>query len=299
MRKLSGSVCLENTEQCIYHSDVMGKTYKLLIASTSDINKSEKYPVLYLLDANSTFLMAIEMMRLLSYTNEIPPLLVVGIGYEESELPQVADRRLQEFTPTSDPDYKNIISNKLELICDGGDADLFLRFIKDELKPLIQRHYPVDSDDSTFAGDSLGGLFGLFTLFRQHNIFSRYVIGSPIIFWDHGVIWDYEQQYAGDNTDIDAKVFIGIGGDEDRKPYHLPDGFQNQPEQLSFIDDTEKMVKTLFLRKYPRLELFYHLFAGETHMSVIAPWLNRGLRTVFQDITGKQVSSPYSLETRD
>lgn len=287
-------ISLTNTEYYTFFSDVIGKPYKLFIATPEKSDAKKPYPVVYILDANSTFLMAVQMIRLLQLTDELPPMLIVGIGYNDDSPVNVGNRRLQEFTPTADPNYKNIWDSQIRLSSNGGDASRFLRFIGEELKPFIESRYAVDSDDATLVGDSLGGLFALYSLLKQPTTFHRYVIGSPVIFWDKGVMWGLEEDYVGQSNDLRADVFLGVGGEEDEKPYQFPEEKRGQLTEISYVEDSRKMAETLIARNFHNLKLSYHLFEGETHMSVIAPWLNRGLRTVFQDITGKQVSPSYS-----
>ncbi|WP_419552813.1 hypothetical protein [Candidatus Poriferisodalis sp.] len=61
------------------------------------------------------------------------------------------------------------------------------------------------------VGDSMGGLFGCYTLFNRGGFFNRYVIGSPWICWDHPLVFDYEAAYADANDDLDAVVYLAAG----------------------------------------------------------------------------------------
>jgi len=58
----------------------------------------------------------------------------------------------------------------------SGHAAQCLDFMRDELIPFIDAHYPTASGDRTCAGHSLGGLFGCFALFTHPETFTRYVI---------------------------------------------------------------------------------------------------------------------------
>lgn len=291
-------ISLASTEHYNFYSHVIGKPYKLFIAVPEKLDVNEPNPVVYILDANSTFLMAVQMIQLLQLTDELPPMLIVGIGYNDESSLNIGNRRIQEFTPTADPNYKSIWSSQIQLSSNGGDASRFLHFIEEELKPFIESRYSVNPDDATLVGDSLGGLFALYALLQQPATFNRYVIGSPVLFWDKGFMWGLEECYANRFEDLRADVFIGVGGQEDEKPFQFPEEKRGQLSKVSYIEDSRKMAETLISRNFPNLQLSYYVFEGETHMSVIAPWLNRGLRTVFQDITGKQVSTPNSIWAR-
>lgn len=277
-----GNVALPKTIQFNCFSHLLNKSYKIYIAEPIEcLPNKKKYPVIYLLDANSTFSMVVEMVRMLQLTGELGPLYIVGIGYEDETLTSISNRRVQEFTPTADPRYKKIWDEKSRFTSNGGDADKFLQFIQEELKPFVNDNYPVNQDDATLIGDSLGGLFSLYTLFLCPDAFRRYVIGSPAIFWDQGILWKSEQKYAKKFRNLNAQIFIGVGELEDIKPYHFPRATRKQTSHIGLVRDMGKMVRVLKERGYPDLRIHSHIFEGETHMSVIAPLINRGLRNVF------------------
>ena len=63
------------------------------------------------------------------------------------------------------------------------------------------------SDDTTYIGDSMGGLFGLYTLFTEPRAFKRYVIGSPWQEWNYPTTFELEESYAENNNDMEAIVY--------------------------------------------------------------------------------------------
>jgi predicted alpha/beta superfamily hydrolase len=120
------------------------------------------------------------------------------------------------------------------------------------------------------------------SLFHHPDIFQRYLIGSPAIFWDNGVLWEYEQQFAEKHHSLNINAFISVGAQEDAEPYHFSEQQQKVLSHVRLVDDTYKMVETLKQHTPKGLEVHSHVFEGETHMSVVAPWLSRGLRTLFK-----------------
>jgi predicted alpha/beta superfamily hydrolase len=61
----------------------------------------------------------------------------------------------------------------------SGGAEDFLRFVREDLIPFMVSEYRADPADRCFMGSSLGGIFGLYSLFRHSDTFQRYIIGSP------------------------------------------------------------------------------------------------------------------------
>ena len=144
----------------------------------------EKYPVLYVLDADMLFgwvtalVREAASLRAVGYPTAgfVPPnLIVVGIGYPMTvrRQPKLAfSLRTRDQTPTKNPWDK-------EWGGISGGAKNFLRFIRDELMPCINSNYRTDPTDSTIVGHSLGGLFALYVLFHEPDTFRRYVASSP------------------------------------------------------------------------------------------------------------------------
>jgi len=276
------SVCLKNCEQWVLHSDIVGLDYEISVGHPPDWMPAQScYPVVYLLDSDASFGLIYNMIRMLNVTGELPAIILVGIGYPEDDLESFANRRLQDFTPSVDKDYKKIWESELALVENGGGAEKFLDFLRHELFPKIGEKYAVKENDRTLIGHSLAGLFALYTLLQAPLIFKRYVVGSPAIFWDDGFLWRHEKNYAAENESLCARVFIGVGGDEDKKPLHFPEDKRKKMADISLINDVKKMAALLTRRKYIDLELDSKIFENETHMSVIAPCISQGLRHVF------------------
>ncbi len=152
----------------------------------------------------------------------------------------------------------------------GGRAEDFFHFIEDEVKPLINKTYNVNKYNQTLVGHSFGGLFGLYVLFNHSDTFNRYVIASPSLWWDNGVIFKMEEKYANAHTNMAKKVFLSVGSME------LASGPQGM------IDNAKEIVEKLKSRNYPDLDLWFNIFENETHLSVVAVSIQKGIEKVFQ-----------------
>jgi hypothetical protein len=272
-------VTIPHTEIRLLPSAIVADEFKLTIALPPNYGESSiDYPVLYLLDANIFFGMVTETVRLLQNGKEIPDLLNVGIGYPDDR--QHLGLRSRDLTPTPDDEYtqewlKNKSNEKGFRIKPkgSGGAKKFLRFIQRELMPFVQKHYRINPQYSVLAGDSYGGLFGLYTLFHQPETFRGYIIGSPSIWWDDRIIMEYETRYAAKHADLHARVFLSVGELE-----------VFEPEPAAMVTNMQMLAKQLHSRNYNGLELSTHIFDNETHLSVIPGTMSRGLRTVFKSL---------------
>ncbi len=223
-------------------------------------------PVVYVLDGNGLFAMVTQIVRVLELGDELPPLLIVGVGYSGEPADHIPTRRMRNLTPSVD---STTADGAL-----GGGAAAFLAFINTELKPAIAQRFDVDTSDSTLVGNSLGGLFALHTLFNAPGSFTRYVAGSPALWWDDGALFRDEQAYAMRENDLRGRLFMGVGALEKD---------QTRPNETGFamVTNVERLTATLRGRAYPSLHLETVIFPAETHLSVVPAMLSRGLRSVF------------------
>ncbi len=102
----------------------------------------------------------------------LPEVLVVG--------PENTSARIYEYTPTvgDDPDYT------------GGGGDKYVRFLIEELKPVIDRELRTvpAAAATTLAGSSLGGLISAYAGARRADVFGRIGAFSPSTWWDNRYI---------------------------------------------------------------------------------------------------------------
>lgn len=255
------NVVIRNTEKHIFYSKYVNDQFSIKIALPQNYHQTDKnYSVLYLLDSNIFYGLITDTVRLLQFGNEIPELIVVGIGYPNEEDHMILRNR--DYLPTY-----NKASEK------SGNANLFLDFLSRELIPFITKEYRVNETDSTLVGDSYSGLFALYTLFNNHKLFKRYIIGSPSIYWDNRVILEYEQRFSECNRELKAKVFLSVGALE----------AIYEPAFARMVGNVEEVRDILSSRDYLGLDLKMHVFEGETHLSVIPGTFSRGLREVFSE----------------
>lgn len=271
-------VTIPNTEVRSLPSSIIDQEYQIFVAFPDGYDASDKtYPVLYALDANGFFGTVTETVRMLQVLQELPEMLIVGIGYHAESFVQTSGIRVRDLTPTEDGAWlEAMLRLRPGLAADGsGGAHNFLRFIQEELIPFVQANYRADPDDAAIAGYSFGGLFSLYALFHAPGTFHRYLIGSPSIWWDPKAVFEYEAGYARDHSDLPARVFLSAGTLEES----MPQPFRGPP--AAFVSNVQSLATRLQGRGYQRLDLNIHVFEGETHVSGPPSAISRGLRAVF------------------
>jgi len=210
--------------------------------------------VLYLLDGDIAYGLATSIARYLQFGNNIPQLIIVGIGYGGVHKNE-GNMRNRDYT----------ISTKMGRPGTGG-ALKFREFLKEELFPFIENTYRANPEDRTINGYSLGGLFALYTLFTEPELFNRYIIGSPHLSWDEYRIFAFQEEAFEKFDDIKAKVFISIGSEEDEETY-----FQPIDEMVTLIEE----------KNYRSLKMEAKIFDGGTHLICPPEALSYGLVSIF------------------
>ena len=185
-------VQIPGTQELEIKSHITNKDYKLYINLPRNIDDPNRtFPVIYLLDAQWDFPLLNAIYGEQYFDGFLPDAIVVGITWGGKN-PNPDSLRVTDFTPTKtmqDPT--------------GGGAKKFLSFIKEELIPFIDSKFKTKKDDRTLMGSSLGGLFTLYTLFNDPTVFKNYVLTSPAIQWDNGIINSYMEKYSENNSGSD------------------------------------------------------------------------------------------------
>lgn len=274
---------LADTEVHFLRSEHVGDEFKIFVGHCG-VSDPTPPAVLYVGDANGMFASAVDIVRFMQLSAQLPPMLVVGIGYRLGVVGETIQVRTRDLTPTSDASYTEIFPDQTMM----GGAPRFLAFIRDELQPWVRSRYRIDAVDSAFFGHSLGGLFATHVLLTEPATFRRYGIGSPSLWWDDDMMFGYEARYAATHDDLPAKVFFAVGEYEDhdgrqREACRLP-ADERAKAGLRYIDmvaDTERMVASLRGRNYPSLEIDSVILPGEFHVTVQHVNLSRALRYLF------------------
>jgi uncharacterized protein len=241
----------------------------LALPSSYTAHPERSYPTIYLIDANFYFGMVTELTRIMSFGEEFPETIVVGIGYPTSELLAEATKeviclRARDLTPISDPAKAGDHGRP------SGGAPAFLTFIQSELIPLIEREYRADSAARVLAGHSYGGLFTLYALFHQPELFAGYVAGSPSLFYGDRVTFAYEAAFAEGRTSLPVRLYLGIGGREERVDDPM-------------VSDFFQFIARLESRRYAGLSLTRHIVENCDHCAFTAPTFQAGLQAVLSD----------------
>ncbi len=252
-------------------ADAIGAIVRIFVASCGADARS----VLVVTDGNGLFGLTTDIVRLMQIPQLVPPTVVVAVGHPDTPtILDAASVRARDLTPT-----------RMEGFDPSGDADGFIRFLRDQLVPWIGERFPGATREITYFGHSLGGLFGTYGLLTESELFDRYILSSPSLWWDHRVVFDVEAERAATHGDLRAAAFFGIGSletDAGRRAeaVNLPSGHPFKPPttHLDMVADLRRFVSQLASRGYPSLDLTSVELPDEFHATVPGVVLSRALR---------------------
>jgi predicted alpha/beta superfamily hydrolase len=145
-----------------------------------------------------------------------------------------------------------------------GKAESFYLFLKDELIPTIDKELP-NKRDRVFIGHSFGGLFCLYTLFRDDKLFDKHFAISPSIWANYYELDKIEEQFSRTHPKLVANVTLFAG-------------------KLEFLNKvlyaTRKFYATMAKRKYRGLSITKVELAYANHFSVRKPAVDQILRSL-------------------
>ncbi len=216
--------------------------------------KTEKksYPVLYLLDGDIAFNMSTSIIRYLQYAGDVPDIIIIGIGYGTKMNDNNLNFRERDYSFTKIPQLKN-----------GGGADNYLRFLIKELIPFVEKNYRTNGN-RILDGYSLGGLFSIYTLLKENNLFTSYIAGSPYLKENLDSLLTLTNKLGKLNN----RVFITVGETEDKKNFH---------------DPIEKIYDALRKISNDKSNIQMVEFKNGTHFTCPSEALTYGMKFVFQN----------------
>ena len=192
------------------HVDGMEYLINVHLPLTYGMNE-HSYPVIYYPDAFVGTEFTTGTKKILELSGKIANTILVGIS-QEGDLMRWMSDRCRDLTPTHIPQDR--ITVYPEITPASGDADHFLAFIEDELIPLVEKNYRVDTSDRGFIGSSYGGLFAAWTMVNRPELFQRYIMTSPALYWDDYLFFKQEEELWQKSRILNAKVYVSAGEKE-------------------------------------------------------------------------------------
>jgi len=230
----------------VIHSNILkeDRTYQIYLPQSYNWALDRNYPVLYVLDGESTFIHTTATVDFLSSTSEIPELIVVAI---------TSTVRVRDFTQT---DWSSHWIG-------GGGANNFKNFLSKELILEIEKAYRTNNF-RILSGHSAGGQFVLYTLSSEPSLFNAYFAISPSLDWDNNLP-QRSLEESFEQTDS-LKAFLYFSWSDD-----LGESLANDQRLLETLETKSPKNFRWIGKRYP----------DETHVSITLPAQIDALRQLY------------------
>jgi len=244
------------------------------------------WPLLVTTDGNATFPFAFaSLVTQAPYPTgtNVDWGVIAAIGYPSDE-PYDAFRRAWDLGPPPIKSYPPYFDGGPPVRIGGSEQ--LLDFIEHRLFPRLDTMTKIDPARRSLFGHSFGGLFALYALFERPSLFAKWIAASPTIYWEGSEILNNEVH----RQPIDGPaVFLHLSAGEYEGDELAP--FQYRNDDAASRLEKRKVERTVALAQEmadrlrdpsTRIRTQFEIFAGQTHMSVLASAVNRAVGIAFE-----------------
>ncbi len=241
------------------YSELLQEDRTLNIYLPEDYNSEKAYPVIYLLDgsADEDFIPVVGLVKYntFSWINRIPESIVVGIANTQ---------RKRDFTSLT------TIASQKEMIPNNGGSEKFIAFVESELQPYIESRYNT-SPSKMIIGQSLAGLLVTEMLLTKPQLFDKYIIISPSLWWNDGALLKMDSPILKADYKKPTAVYIGVGkeGSIDGSKNHIME------------EDAEKLANKIKLGLSDEVKVIFDFLPEEDHATVTHPAVFNAFRALY------------------
>jgi len=170
------------------------RTVVVQLPKSYQTHPNKRYPVIYRLDGAGNLPLINAVLERLQENDQAPEVIVVAIE---------STNRLRDFYPTVNKEPQGPVG-------EGGGAAKFLAFVEQELMPLVNKQYRTH-DYKVIAGASAAGVFALYAMQADPELFQAHIAYSPAVWWNYGAPAKSLNTFVTKAKSINSYVYINIG----------------------------------------------------------------------------------------
>lgn len=255
-------------------SSTTGQRYRILIGLPHKDAPVAGYPVLWALDGLASFpFMEVarprppspnESAKWREMVGDEPAGLVVAVGYASGDAFDV-NARARDYTPQTTAKTGDAFSTQ-----HGGAAN-FLKFLTQELRPLLAQHFAMNPRQHTLFGFSYGGLFALHTLSTQPQHFQRYWAASPSLwFGEHHTMKALPQRLTALHFDqYPTRLMVTVGLDEQYPQTFASAAVKDKLAARTMVDNAERFASLLKAADPAHLQVTFQSVSAHDHQDML------------------------------
>ncbi len=170
------------------------RTVVVQLPKSYQTHPNKRYPVIYRLDGAGNLPLINAVLERLQQNDQAPEVIVVAIE---------STNRLRDFYPTVNKEPQGPVG-------EGGGAAKFLAFVEQELMPLVNNQYRTH-DYRVIAGASAAGVFALYAMQAEPELFQAHIAYSPAVWWNYGAPAKSLNTFVTKAKSINSYVYMNIG----------------------------------------------------------------------------------------
>lgn len=253
-----------------------GVDYDIYVRLPPDYRtSSDRYPLILLLDADYSFVLASNIVEhLADRMNQAPKAIVAAIAYRGvyPDRHRYRLERTRDYTPLRFPTGGYGPAYQAH----SGGGPQFLELIDKAILPLLDQRYRTAVGERTLVGHSYGGLFASWALQERPDLFNRFLIVSPSLWYADRLIISREQQLRTTRLPRRTRVYLAVGS------------WEEQPENGGhMVTELQRFATQLTDRDDPNLTVLHRVFEDETHASIFPAAFSTGIRHLFQPMASQ------------
>lgn len=238
------------------HIKILQRERDILIYLPDDYKSSgRRYPVMYINDGQNAFFSDFsycgESWGFLEYAQQFNLNIIMVAVFCNFE----PGKREDEYGPWVTDKMVTIMETGKPYPRIGGEGKPYVKFLRTELKPYIDKNFPTDPEDTAIVGSSAGGNISAFAAIRYPEVFKKCAALSS-------AFWYYPKQYEEliKNADLSPLqcFYFDIGSNE---------GCGNDLITNLYKYDNER-VYDLLKRKDLGERLTFRVYEGAIHSEV-------------------------------
>lgn len=263
-----------------------GEPYRIFLFVPTGEPPEKGWPLLLMTDGNATFPFAFaSLVTQAPYPTgtNVDWGVIAAIGYP-CDQPYDALRRAWDLGPPPVKSYPPYFEGG-PAVRIGGTGEL-LSFIETQLLPRLDEMLPLDATRRSLFGHSFGGLFTLYALFERPDLFANWIAASPTIYWEGSEILNNE---ARRQRLVGRQAFLHLSAGEYEGDKLAPFQYGNKDAASRMEKRKAEQTVALAHEMAARLngsedgiQTQFELFAGQTHMTVVGPAVNRAVAIAFE-----------------
>ena len=244
------------------------RKFYVQLPANYDANKNKKYPVVFILDGE-LLLPTVSNVQNFYSGGFTPEMVLVGVSN--------ANNRTRDLTTSKTTENYGMPFHE-----ENGEADNFNKFIESELIPFIENKYPVTSF-RTLIGHSYGGLFAVYILINNPQLFTNYLAIDPSLDWNNQKLLTEAQDRLSSQNYKGKSLFMSLSGQLHMQNYKITiDNVMQDTSDFTLFSRSNIAFSNL-VKQNTKNGLFFDwkYYPKDLHGTIPFPSIMDGLISVF------------------